>query len=251
MNSSNESGGNPGDKMGEVYDEQAREFAEQAPSLNTWLYVGSRAIERHLGKFFGKEGVEILDLGSASGRVEKFLIKKGVPASHITGIEVSPVQVEIAQKEVPGPNYQVGDLRDVQLPHERFDAAVTHMVTEFIEPEGLEKMFKNVYEALKPGGTFLIVTTHPGKMKIYNKVTQKGWFKTTAPWGGPIENYYREIDDYIETLKKAGFAIDVVEDLEMPEEVKKVDPEDYERSKSFGPIRLAIEAHKTIEEAKR
>lgn len=87
---------------GKLYDQQADTFAAWAPGLVWWETVGKPAYDHNLSEgFYGRDNVLVLDLGTASARVPQFLIENGVPAKNITGVEISPKQVEIARQRVP------------------------------------------------------------------------------------------------------------------------------------------------------
>ena len=69
---------------------------------------------------------------------------------------------------------------------------------------------------LKPGGTIVIVFTHPDKITASSGVNKEGWFETTFPWKGPNgefekgQNYFRPVETYIKILEVAGFVIDSI-----------------------------------------
>lgn len=218
--------------MAAVYDAQAQAFAEQAPSLPTWEYIGSRALDRHINY---AANPRIYDQGSASGRLEQHFIERGVDPANLVGIEISPKQVDIAKQRIPGANFAQGDAREVAF-NEEFDVVVSHMVYEFLDNDGLLQTLNNAYQSLQPGAKLVYVVTHPGKMEIGNGMTEEGWFETTVPWGDVAQNYYRPVEKFIQLTQQAGFSVETVEHLAMPDE----DHEAYEKYKDYGPIRLVV-----------
>ena len=55
--------------MAETYNRDAKAFAEQSSQLMTWRFIGSRALDKNMAEFYGKKDIQVLDEGSASGRV--------------------------------------------------------------------------------------------------------------------------------------------------------------------------------------
>jgi SAM-dependent methyltransferase len=233
-----------------TYDRDAEAFAQQSKQLMTWKYIGSRALDKSLAEFYGKKDIKVLDQGSASGRVVEYLIEKGIPAENIDGIELSPEQVKIAVEKNLGANFRVGDLRKDVLPENTYDLVTRHMVDEHLDNEGLLEVSKNTLRTLKPGGTAVVVFTHPDKITASAGIDKEGWFETTFPWkdkdGQPTkgQNYFRPVETYVNILKEAGFEIDAVEDWQIPPEAESQNKEEYEKYKSYGNVRLSVKAHK-------
>jgi SAM-dependent methyltransferase len=229
--------------MGDLYDEQAESFAAQAPGLVWWETLGKPAFSRHLGEFYGKANVRVLDLGSASGRVAQHLVDNGISAKNITGIEISPKQVEIARRRIPEATFEVGDITKAILPPNQ-DVVTSNMVFEFLDDDGLQQALINAYKSLKPGGTLFYITTHPDKMKADTGLQEPGMFEATFPWGETGPNYYRTKEAFLGTTGKAGFKVQEVEELGIPPEAREIDPKEYERYAAYDHIRLVVRAVK-------
>ena len=230
--------------MGVLYDQQAETFAGRAPQLVWWVTLGMPAYDRHLGEFYEREGLRILDLGSASGRVEQFLISRGIDPSYFTGVEISSEQVELARKNIPQATFLAGDITSVELPREHYDLAVSNMVLEFLDPEQLTKTMSNTYRWLKPGGTFFFITTHPDKMKATSGLAEPGVFTVQFPWGGEGPNYYRTVEDFIRAVEKADLHLEALEELNLPLEAEEIDPKEYARYMRYPNTRLIVKATK-------
>jgi len=240
--------------MANVHDEFAEAFRE-SNKLPTWVYVGRPAMERLLAPFFARgAGTKFLDLGSASGRIETdLLLPHGVAARDITGVEISPRQVEMAKARIPGANFILGDITNVALPSDTFDVAFSHMVFEHLDDEQFLAVCKNTYVALKPGGTFAFVMTHPDRMVDIdgNLIKEYGPFTTMAPWGVELRNWRRSISQTINTIKTVGFEVELTEEIKFPEPTRDLDPKIYATQmhnymifKKYPAIRLSIKAIK-------
>ncbi len=224
------------------YNQQANDFAEKAPALTTWKYIGQRGFDDLLD-IKGTES--ILDLGSASGRVEEYLMLRGADPALITGVEISDKEVELAKEKYPGIDFRVGDIRQ-PVGDQKYDFVISHMVFEHLDNEGLEATFKNAHASLKSDGEFVFVVTHPDKIAASDGITERGWFTTSAPWGGEVQNFQRPVEDYFEIAKKTGFEVRKILDLKIPDEAK--DEPDYEKYKRYGNVRLGMSLSKIIEE---
>lgn len=243
--------------MGDVYDTFADKFAE-ADKLPTWRYVGKDAMRQVLDPAL-HAGTRFLDFGAASGRVEAgVLIPAGVLPEDITGVEISPDQVAIAQQRIPGAEFVVGDVADPLLLSDRagtYDVVFSHMVFEHLSDGQLAAACANAYRLLKFGGMFAFVVTHPDKMTDLhgNLVTTDGEFVTTAPWGGELHNWRRSIDATCKTVHDAGFEVELVEELPFPQEAPSgLSPEEAatfsaaaEKYRRYPAIRLAVRARKS------
>ena len=117
--------------MAETYNRDAKAFAEQSSQLMTWRFIGSKALDKNMAEFYGKKDIQVLDEGSASGRVVEHLIQNGIPAENISGVEISPEQVKMAEAKNLGAHFKVGDLRKDILPSPSF---IPRKVTVSINP---------------------------------------------------------------------------------------------------------------------
>ena len=255
QNSTQDSAKNVPD-MGKTYDEFADAFGK-ADVLPTWRFVGKLAMGNILAPFL-YPGVSFLDFGSASARVEAgVLLPHGVIASDITGVEISPDQVKMAQARIPEAHFLVGNVADPELLESQsasFDVVFSHMVFEHLSDEQLTQACENAHRLLKPGGTFAFVVTHPDKMTNVDGSLVKAYgpFETSAPWGGILHNWRRSVSDSVDTVQAAGFKVESVEEIEFPEEPPAglssddmpIFAENRDKYRKYPAIRLAIVAKK-------
>jgi SAM-dependent methyltransferase len=242
--------------MGKVYDDFAEAF-RKSDELPTWKYVGRPAMEKLLKPFL-HSGVTFLDLGSASARVEVgVLLPNGVQAKDITGVEISPEQVDMAKARIAEADFIVGDVADESLligKPSTFDVVFSHMVFEHLSDIQLELACINAYRLLRPGGVFAFVVTHPDKMTDLDGELVKGYgaFETTAPWGGVLHNWRRSVEETVKMVCKAGFEVELTEEIGFPAEPPAgLDPqslnifaEHYEKYRKYPAIRLLVRATK-------
>jgi len=208
-----------------VYDKAAKDFRNIAPELLTYKYVVRPAIKKALDKFVPKNRDEkkVLDVGSASGRNVHALITEGFRAKNIFGVEISPGQVEIARKEIPDASFEVGDISTYELSSNSYNLVIMVMVPEFLNEEIYPVALSNIYQSMRDGGVFIYITTHPDRYKAKYGVTS-GEVTTQGPWSNDkFSNYVRSVTKQVDSLKEAGFNIDLTEELDLPEKVDEVD----------------------------
>ena len=230
----------------QVYDRDAKDFADKAPSLLTYEFIGKPFILESLRRFVTvNPDTKALDVGSASGRIVELLISQGIKANNIMGVEISPNEVDIAKKRIPEAIFQVGDIVTFKLPSDTFDVVTSYMVWEFLDRDRLDKAFSNLNASMKPGGVLIYGTTHPGRYVGKYGVKDEGWVNTGGPWGGSFDNWYRTVEQFISQTEQAGFTIDQVQELDMPIEAAHAYPDRIKEFNSFGaPVRLTVVAHK-------
>lgn len=109
-------------------------------------------------------GLSVLDLGSGSGRDCYLLSKLVGPSGHVTGVDMTPEQLEVARRhqdyhaEIFGhPNSNVSfvegyieDLEAAGIPSESMDLVVSNCV--FNLSPNKPRVFSEVFRVLKPGG---------------------------------------------------------------------------------------------------
>jgi 23S rRNA-/tRNA-specific pseudouridylate synthase/SAM-dependent methyltransferase len=143
-----------------------------------------------------KPGSRILDVACGQGILSRRLASLGV---EVVGGEGSPQLVETARRRSAEPprgaapiRYEVGDAREPdKLRLSGFDAAACIMALSNIDP--LAPVMRGVATALKPGGAFVWIITHPA----FRAIDQSSW-----GWDTGQERQYRRIDGYLSPGRK-------------------------------------------------
>ena len=96
-------------------------------------------------------GIEVLDVGCATGLVARFLSQS---VRSVTGIDVLPESIAIAKKENPGPNIRYLDFDGKKMPFSdaAFDAAVLNHVLAYVPLAGQTDFVAEIFRVLRPGG---------------------------------------------------------------------------------------------------
>ena len=98
------------------------------------------------------KGARVLDLCCGDGRIARALHKRGF---HVVGLDGSEQMLHFARQAAPQVPFHLADARDFTFP-DPFDGVIStfdslnHVMTR----RDLQKVFRNVYAALKPGGYF-------------------------------------------------------------------------------------------------
>lgn len=102
-----------------------------------------------------QDGQKILEIGSGSAEYTPY-IAEAVKEKNvsITGIELTPALVEIANKKVnePNVNFVVGNVNEMPFAANSFDYAVGNSILHHLV---LEDAFKDMTRVLKPGGKIM------------------------------------------------------------------------------------------------
>ncbi len=110
----------------------------------------------------------ILDIGCGSGHFLYYAKKKGFTNSF--GVDLSPQQIDFCRKHV-SPRCEKADAFDYLTGKENsFDCIVANDLIEHISKDHIVRLFRLIYDALKPGGCFLSKTPNMGNpFSIYSR----------------------------------------------------------------------------------
>jgi len=139
-------------------------------------------------------GSRVLDLGCGCG----------IPATEelsrrhrVTGVDISPVQVERARSLAPRAEFVCADMTAIVLPAGEFDAVLSLYAIIHIPVDEQPCMFGRIRNWLKPGGWFLCTVGH------------KAWTGTEENWLGVAgaTMFWSHADQatYQTWLRNAGF----------------------------------------------
>ncbi len=99
-------------------------------------------------------GPDVLEVGPGPGLTTDRLRQM---ANHITAVEIDPVLAESLSRRMQGGNVTVihGDASSIPFEAAKFSAAVSFTMLHHVpSPELQDKILREVYRVLKPGGVF-------------------------------------------------------------------------------------------------
>ncbi|MDP3540787.1 MAG: cyclopropane-fatty-acyl-phospholipid synthase family protein [Azonexus sp.] len=116
-------------------------------SLESAQHAKYRRILHHLKAGAGQS---VLEIGCGWGGFAEMAVEQGL---QVTGLTLSPAQLEWAQKRVPSADLRLQDYRDTS---EQFDHVVSIEMFEAVGERWWPTYFKTIASALKPGGRAVV-----------------------------------------------------------------------------------------------
>ena len=152
-----------------------------------------------------QDGARVLELGCGAGSPET---KRLAQRFAVTGVDISPRQVERARAAVPEAEFVCADFTELELPAASFDAVASFYVFNHVPRELLAPVLARIHGWLVPGGWLLTA---------FGQSDNPGW---TGEWLG-AQTFFAGFPPDVNSrlVREAGFAIerDEVVTFEEPE----------------------------------
>ncbi|WP_329288978.1 class I SAM-dependent methyltransferase [Streptomyces pseudovenezuelae] len=101
-------------------------------------------------------GSRVLDVGSGTGRPTASTL---VAAGHeVLGVDVSPVMVDLAARQVPQAVFRHADIRELPLEEDAFDAVCVYFSLLQMTRAEQSRVLGRLARALRPGGSLVLAT---------------------------------------------------------------------------------------------
>lgn len=95
----------------------------------------------------------VLDIGCGPGNITNYLLRKR-PDLRITGIDLAPNMLSIAQKNNPTAHFELLDCRELRTLNEKFDAIISGFTIPYLSKEETSQLLCDCEQLLNPGGVF-------------------------------------------------------------------------------------------------
>jgi SAM-dependent methyltransferase len=190
---------NPKDIVRDGYDRISYEYRDDDGCGPDEDHPGKRgprpAYEEWLSELIPqlRDGDPVLDLGCGCGvPVTKLLGER----FRVTGVDISPVQIDRARKLVPKARFLVEDMTIVGFDDESFAAVVSFFALIHVPLEEQREILRKLYRWLRRGG-WLLAT-----------VGARSWTGIDPNWhGAPMYWSHADRETYFEWLAAARFRI--------------------------------------------
>ncbi|MEM7021161.1 MAG: class I SAM-dependent methyltransferase [Pseudomonadota bacterium] len=151
-------------------------------------------------------GGAVLDAAGGPGRQSVELARRGL---QVTGVDRSPAMLARARAKLPKCEFLEGDLTDLPLEPESFEAIVCALALVHL-PE-LGAVMAEFARVLRPGGRVIISDVHPFLILL-------GWqaqFRTEDGEGGFVRLHSHLLSDYSRASAAAGLGIRSMDELRL------------------------------------
>lgn len=150
----------------------------------------------HLLAMLGRRP-RILDLGCGCGvPLARFLAERG---ARVTGVDISPVQIERGRRLVPSAYFVCDDMATVDFPVGAFDAVVAWYSIIHLPLTEQRPLFERISRWLVPGGVFMAV------------LGADAWTGTEENWlgveGGTMYWSHADARTYRDWLEECGLRV--------------------------------------------
>ena len=176
----------------EVFDKCANIYQEKFMDLD--LYHDSFDV---FCNHIKKDNADILDVACGPGNITHYLLKKR-PDFKISGIDLSPKMIALAQKNNPQAEFQLMDCRDIAELAKFYDGIICGFCLPYLSKEEAIEFIKNASKVLTINGLIYIST-------MEDDYSQSG-FKTSSS-GDSMFIHYHQADYLTQALNDSGFKI--------------------------------------------
>ena len=184
-----------------TFDKLADRYAEQ--------YFHSDIYDRYLEEFvkhIRPQGARVLDAACGPGNVSAFLVRVR-PDLRLVGIDLAEGMVRQAKSRVPGVEFLVKDCRKIDTLEEVFDACAFGFGLSYLTDDDAQQFFASLNASLTESATLYLST-------ITGERRGSGFEESST--GEKVYLEYRNVDDVVSMVEKAGFRIDVMELVASP-----------------------------------
>lgn len=130
------------------------------------LHVDDREVERKLLDLLPRQGIgDLLDIGTGTGRMLELFAER---VSHAVGIDLSREMLAVARTNLDRADrrnclVRQGDMYQLPMPDQSFDAAIVHQVLHYAEEPG--EVIEEAGRVLRPGGRLVVIDFAPHELE--------------------------------------------------------------------------------------
>lgn len=171
------------DAIGNRYSEWGRTFRDDTRQRYTQVLLDHAA-----------RGMHLLDLGCGNGEPTTKLLSERY---RITGVDVSPVQIALAARNIPKGQFICADIGTIHFPPESFDAISAFYSIIHVPRDEHAALFQRIARWLRPNGVFVACLTAYDTPADYSN----DWLGVPMYWSGFDSEHNRQL------IRDAGLTI--------------------------------------------
>lgn len=151
-------------------------------------------------KYANSNATELLDIGCGAGNYTLKMLSK-IPNLNCTLNDLSMPMLQRAKERVSVQTKGTvtilqDDMRNLDLPNERFDIILAAATLHHLRDDNdWELMFRKIYRALKPGGSFWVSDFISHNTEVITKLFEVKYSQYLDTLGGP--EYRQKVLDYV------------------------------------------------------
>jgi ubiquinone/menaquinone biosynthesis C-methylase UbiE len=183
--------------MKELTSKQYNNWAEEHDQMTVKYDTASRKSFYSFFEFETK-GKKLLDVACGSGHDLKHY--RDIMRCEVYGVDASEKETLLANKRLGEEKVKIGYSDAIPYENEKFDIVVSKYAPQGFE--GIASFYEEVNRVLKPGGYFLILTTHPMRHFLEKTEKPRNYFKKeiVTSWiydhTLPLQEYSHTMNDY-------------------------------------------------------
>lgn len=158
------------------------------------------------------KGKKILDVGCGSGIDLAFLSEQG---ARVSGIDISPELVTLAQTQLPDSEILEGTLNSLPWEKEKFDIIWSKYAVQ--HEKDITLGMSEMYRVLKKDGKIFLQVTHPmrtvGLLESNNYFNSGELINYPIIDGGNIVEYHHTFAEWINVIIRSGFKITFCQEI--------------------------------------
>ena len=139
-------------------------------------------------------GANVLDAGCGAGFPISLILSERF---HVTGVDFSQAQIELARKNVPNAKFLCEDMTKLDFPDHSFDGITSYYAIIHIPREEHQPLLANFHRMLKPGGFALLCL---GAEHLIDDIDEN-YLGTRMYWS------HYDSETYLNMMKELGFSI--------------------------------------------
>ncbi len=185
-------------------------YIPPAIDLSASIIANQTLFEKRMSRDLGiQAGYKVLDVGCGRGRVANHIAS--ITGAQVTGMNIDPDQLESATQfalrtgRSSQCQFKQGDLNAIPFPFPDNSFDAVYQIQAFSLSKDLEKLFKDLYRILKPGGKlgcldWVLLDKYDAKNPYHADLMRR-----VKPLIGAIGS--PSATEYVALLQKAGFKI--------------------------------------------